>query len=274
MSLYHYTDVNAVHSILRNKKIWLTDIRFLNDSQELHDGFLVLNNTLGNIKRDLFSSIEMKEKAASFIKSMLMDGEKYKSDLEPLYIFSLSDNNDQLSQWRSYGSYAIEFDENELKSYIGDIKPCIYDEQIKIRKSEGVVNSAITTIINDFEKYNGCSGPESIDEIINLEYEVAFFKHGGFEEEKEYRVVIQSAEENYKNNTKFRPIENILVPYIEMDISLDCIKSIQVGPLEKQELACISMEEFVRNIEKEWQVESSNIEYELSVVKSEIPYRE
>ena len=55
MSLFHYTNVHAVQSILSNKKIWLTDIRYLNDSQELHDGFSVLENFFitpyGAIKR-------------------------------------------------------------------------------------------------------------------------------------------------------------------------------------------------------------------------------
>jgi len=34
------------------------------------------------------------------------------------------------------------------------------------------------------------------------------------------------------------------------------------------------MSEFVKKIEKKWQTDSSNIEYELLVEKSDIPYRE
>jgi hypothetical protein len=42
MALYHYTDLNAVYSILKNNKVWMTDIRYLNDSHGLHDGIKVL----------------------------------------------------------------------------------------------------------------------------------------------------------------------------------------------------------------------------------------
>ena len=48
MPLYHYTDVHAVHSILKTKKIRLTDIRFLNDKAELLEGLTVLEETLLN----------------------------------------------------------------------------------------------------------------------------------------------------------------------------------------------------------------------------------
>jgi hypothetical protein len=66
----------------------------------------------------------------------------------------------------------------------------------------------------------------------------------------------------------------MLVPYIEVEISMDCIKSIMVGPVKNQELAYISMQEFVKQKEAMWQDKSGNAEYGLPVIKSEIPYRE
>lgn len=42
MNLYHYTDVNAVKSILERKKLWLTDVRFLNDAEEMSEGFKII----------------------------------------------------------------------------------------------------------------------------------------------------------------------------------------------------------------------------------------
>lgn len=34
MKLYHYTDSHAVKSMLENGKLWLSDIRYLNDHRE------------------------------------------------------------------------------------------------------------------------------------------------------------------------------------------------------------------------------------------------
>ena len=42
MNLYHYKDVNAVKSILERKKLWLTDVRFLNDAEEMSEGFKII----------------------------------------------------------------------------------------------------------------------------------------------------------------------------------------------------------------------------------------
>ena len=46
MSLYHYTSLEAIKSVLENKKIWMTDLRYLNDSQELYHGFEVFKMQL------------------------------------------------------------------------------------------------------------------------------------------------------------------------------------------------------------------------------------
>lgn len=75
------------------------------------------------------------------------------------------------------------------------------------------------------------------------------------------------------DSIKFRQKNDKLIPYVEKYISLDCIKAIHVGPMNDQELAFTSMAAFVRNIEKKWQIETANIEYELTVIKSPIPYR-
>ena len=43
-SLFHYTDIGAVASIIKNNVLWLTDSQFLNDTQELHDGIAQIQN--------------------------------------------------------------------------------------------------------------------------------------------------------------------------------------------------------------------------------------
>ena len=221
MSLFHYTNAQAVHSILSNKKIWLTDIRYLNDSQELHDGFSVLENALQNPKQGLFANLVYKDKAIKCIKSMLFQENTYSEDLEPLYIFSLSATDDLLSQWRAYGTYAIEFDKSALEEHVGTIKKCIYEKNDKKRKATNGLTEAISTVSKEMATCNGCMGPLSTDALIKLVYDAAYFKHDGFTEENEHRIIRQSEyTDNYKD-TEYRTKDNLLVPYIEMEISLD-----------------------------------------------------
>ena len=44
--IYHYTDLNAAKSITENAQVWLTDYRFLNDTEEFTKGYEVLLDAL------------------------------------------------------------------------------------------------------------------------------------------------------------------------------------------------------------------------------------
>lgn len=267
MSLYHYTDVQAVHSILKTRTIRLTDIRFLNDKEELLEGLSVLNETLLN---EIDTNLKYKEEAANVIHHSLINVETSNNDLNPLYVFSLSSEKNQLSQWRAYGSYAIEFDTEQLRENVNILAPCIYDLNEKIRRSTIEVKKSVTVIAKEMEKYEGSLGPCGYDSMIYLMHDAATFKHDGFIEEKESRIIVPESD---LYEIQYRPRNGILIPYIEIKLPLDCIKSIQLGPMENQDLAYISMCNFANQIERDWKIETSNIEYWLNVEKSLIPYR-
>lgn len=269
MSLYHYTNAQAVYSILNNRSIWLTDIRFLNDTEELHDGLTMLEETLIN-HVDVDVEHKYKDQAINAIQHSLINTETAGMELEPLFVFSLSSEKDQLSQWRAYGSYAIEFDQEILKDATSNISTCIYDLLEKVQRSTSEVEKSTKIIANEIETNSGSLGPNSIDALIDIVYGAATFKHDGFKEEKESRILMQA---NDTNPVKYRVKNEILIPYIEIEIPLDCVKSIQVGPMENQDLAYMSMSDYALQVEREWQNETSNIEYWLQVEKSPIPYR-
>jgi len=141
MSLYHYTDAHAVHSILNTRKIRLTDIRFLNDKEELLEGLKTLEETLLN---EIDSDLKYAEDAANMIHHSLISVETSNNDLNPLYVFSLSSERDQLSQWRAYGAYALEFDEELLREHVEILAPCIYNLNEKIKRSTSEVKKSVT----------------------------------------------------------------------------------------------------------------------------------
>jgi hypothetical protein len=267
MPLYHYTDVQAVHSILKTRKIRLTDIRFLNDKEELLEGLSVLEETL---LKEINIDLKYKNEAASVIHHSLINAETSNNDLNPLYVFSLSSEKDQLSQWRAYGSYAIEFDEELLRENVSILARCIYDLNEKIIRSTSEVKKSVSVIAEEMEKHEGSLGPYGYDSMIYLMYDAATFKHDGFIEENESRIIVPDDD---RHETQYRPRNGMLIPYIEIELPLDCIKSIQLGPMENQDLAYISMLDFAKKIERDWQCDTSNIEYWLQVEKSLIPYR-
>lgn len=270
MPLFHYTSADAVHSILLNQKIRLTDIRFLNDSQELHDGIGRLSNALKSPISGLFANQEYKNKAIEYLRNSFGDTISYGIDSEPIFVCSFSRAENLLSQWRAYGNYAIEFEEDLLRESCHNLIPCIYDPKNKSNSTTAALTKAIADISQDMGRNGGCLGEKSLDSLGDLVSLAATFKHDGFSEEQEVRI-INSVEEGDESIT-YTPRGNKLIPYLEVPISLDCIKAIHVGPMSEQDLAYRSMSAFVRRVEKAWQRESANIEYWLRVEQSSIPF--
>lgn len=271
MSLFHYTHAHAVHSILLNRKLWLTDIRFLNDSQELHDGIGNLDNALKTSIPEQSANNDYKNKAIEFLRDSFNDTVSYGIESEPIFVFSLGRVGNLLSQWRAYGNYAIEFDEQQLEEFVPALRPCIYDPNDKVCRALSAVTKAITDISQDMCRSDGCIGITSIDSLGKLVELAATFKDEGFSEEREVRVITRLQEDD--DLITYTPKGNKLIPYLEVPISLDCIKAIHVGPMSDQDLAYRSMSAFVRKIESTWQTDSANIEYWLRVERSSIPYR-
>lgn len=270
-SLFHFTDAQAVHSILLNKSIWLTDLRFLNDSRELYDGVDIFNKSLDNPQHGIFSNYDYKKESTDYLKKAFADGVSFGINEEPIFVFSMSRMGNILSQWRAYGIYAIEFDERMLRDELSILRDCIYSLKDKEDLARNAVAGALAEISQEMGQNDGCIGMKSLDELSNIMEVAATFKDQGFSEEREVRIIKQAPEQD--ESIKYRPKNNKLIPYYEMKISLDCIKAIHVGPMAEQELAFSSMSSFVRKIERNWQIDSSNIEYALEVEKSSIPYR-
>jgi hypothetical protein len=271
MPLFHYTNVYAVQSILLNQKLFLTDIRFLNDSQELHDGIDRLSNALKAPRPGLFVNHDHLNEAVEYLRSAFGDTVSYGIDLEPVFVFSLGRVGNLLSQWRAYGNYAIEFDEKLLREIVPALNPCVYNSKEKVDNAINSVSKALTEISQEMGRNDGCIGNASLDSLGDLIALAATFKDEGFSEEQEVRIITRAGEGD--DSIVYTPKENKLIPRMEIPISLDCIKAIHVGPMSEQDLAFRSISAFIRKVEKDWQINSANVEYQLRVEKSSIPFR-
>jgi len=271
MSIFHYTNVSAVYSILLNRSIWLTDLRFLNDSRELHDGIAVLSKILKKPQLGLFANHNYKKNSINYLRNSISDRTIYGLDDNPIFIFSFSRVENLLSQWRAYGGYAIEFDDKLLSQELSGLKQCVYDQKQKICSAKTAVTRALDKISQEMGRNDGWLGFDSFDSLGELIELAATFKDEGFLEEQEFRIVIQTSTDD--DSIKYSPKNNKLIPYLEKNISLNCIKAIHIGPMADQELAYTAMSSFVKKIKGNWLAESLNGGYELSVKKSSIPFR-
>jgi hypothetical protein len=269
-SLFHYTDVGGVRAILENCELWLTDLRFLNDAQELNDGVVFVLDALRKERKDSNGLGEHFDNAIKLLTSSFDDHVSVWIDDEPTFVCSFSEAGNQLSQWRAYGNYAIEFDRELLSSDL-ELFDCVYNYDDKVSVSEEMVLQAIYGLAGDFKLYDGAAGPDSLENLASLVRMASIFKNESFYEEREVRSVIDLIIPH--PNLRFRQRGNLLIPYTTASFSLECIKSVHIGPMRDQDLAYTSMSAFVSSLLRRHRSNGGGIEHEITVVQSKIPFR-
>lgn len=268
-SLFHYTDVGAVKAILENRELWLTDIRFLNDTQELNDGISYVLEALSSYVSDARLDECYIARAREMLTAVISEHIPYYVDIEPTYVCSFSEASDQLSQWRAYGSYAIEFDREIIADDL-HLFDCVYDQAKKKIEVESVVADAIYRVSEEVKEFDSF-GPESLSATAILVRVASIIKNSSFHEEKEVRSAVDLLLPS--SRLKFRQRGSILIPYLVEKFSFEAIKAVHVGPMPNQDLACTAMQLFVQSIEIQKKNNETKPRHKIEVVKSKIPYR-
>ncbi len=116
--VYYYCNVSTALAVLRDKEVWMTDIRNLNDLNELtgvYNMFFRLLQEYDNERgKRLTGLFEFAHQPGAI--------QLYERPLgaHPYYVACFSKNQDSVSQWVSFGDdghgVAIGFDENQLMS--------------------------------------------------------------------------------------------------------------------------------------------------------------
>ncbi|WP_460093744.1 DUF2971 domain-containing protein [Pseudomonas sp. S2_B03] len=269
MQLFHYTDAAAVMSIVSKEELWLTDFRYLNDAEEMKGGIEYLRSGLSNYQPSLLASWDHLEKAKDIVSDLFEKHVSFGIESHPLFVCSFSSAGDRLSQWRSYGNYAVQFDGDALGEAIS-LSKCVYKRDEKIRHSSSAVGDCISIISNDLKNNNGMLTEQALESYAGLIREALTFKHDAFYEEKEIRCVQACDLRNL--DVQYRARGDILIPYLSVPVSRKFIKAIHVGPMKHQELACKSMESFVRGIQDRNGFDIHFDDY-IAVVPSKAPYR-
>ncbi|CAH6119010.1 TPA: hypothetical protein ACTYPY_005646 [Klebsiella pneumoniae] len=269
--IYHYTDLNAAKSITENAQIWLTDYRFLNDKEEFTNGHEVLLDAL-NEYNDYSGKYPQKfiddiGKAVEFIR----DRGSNEFTHNNIFVSSFSRTPDLLNQWRSYGMYCIELDEVFFRDDEVVVLDCHYlqDEGDALDYAILLIDDHILPNLMNVWKKNKALLSLELSSLIDI-YALSF-KHQAFFDENEIRFVISCSPDDDRIN--FRTRGNLLIPYIPLAFEPQLLKSITIGPIDNQELACASLAMFLEKISRKVRQEQDDIEYCLVVENSELPYR-
>lgn len=224
--VYHYTDLNALISILGKNCITLraTNCLYLNDSNEIIEG-------IESIKR-----VENTNISDSAFRSY--------------YLTSFSQQPDCLSMWGMYAANgsgcAIGFDLDIIsRSFDGFIR-CTYgkeDIDNELRNFLNLLRNGVCTFFPanggsaTFKKNSG----KDLEGMITNQYIATCLgsKNENYRFEDEIRCFIGN---HYnKNEVHFKVKNGMVIPFLNIEIPKDALKSIVIGPTNKSELTIQSI---------------------------------
>ncbi|MGX7654679.1 DUF2971 domain-containing protein [Shewanella putrefaciens] len=272
MELCHYTDVTGLKGIIDNESIWATDIRFLNDREELFAGIEQVKRFLSKISSlsDITESSELSCKEELKLIKEFSKFEEFKSvnlAFEKIlvkklngincYISSFTDKRDNLRQWMSYcpsnAGYCIVFEKDNLvlsereehdSGYTANFSKVYYGnlEELLIEDYTEIINSfALMLSGKEDEVY------KSIHKLVSrFLFHCCTFKNEEFSDESEIRIIMQSTL-NKTNAREYRTKSGLLIPYMKYPTPIKSIKEIIIGPNINSELAKQGLEDYLHN---------------------------
>lgn len=277
--IYHYTNDVGLRGILETGKFWLTDIFALNDPSEVIHGLSYFIEALG---AKIANGHPEGKSIYEFFKVSM-----HKKIL-PLIFFvcSFSSDGNELGQWRAYADngrgFTMGFDtkilekafENDITipghGYMNATFPVTYNDGKLAEIQKDLVERLF--LINPFPREEDLGEDAFKDKLLyslshNSLYPTMFFKHGAYENEKEYRFLqIHSAGTTPIVNYRSRPYS--LIKYREFDWrSLDekVLKKIFIGHSADKPKAL----KFARDCLKKAGINDVDVE----LIESKIPYR-
>lgn len=272
--LFHYTNINALNSILEKNTLWITKADYLNDITEYQ------------YTERLIQEILKQQEVEEYIKVLvdkIIDATRKK--LEKSYILSLSNNNDSLALWSNYTrfegyNFGINLHDFEKLIYEGTAKiitnnekamkciefiedtmylncevkldKVIYDVTEQTKLILEVIESANSFYIkhsNNIES-NGTIVPYIHHIVSTLFSMFIFFKNPCFESEEEYRMVFIMDNDEYKEDgiIHHRISNGAFVPFIKLKFDENIpISSIKIGPRNNADISIKGMKSLMKS---------------------------
>jgi hypothetical protein len=253
--LWHYTSYAGLQGIVESKKIYATDVRYLNDRQE----FVHAKELAAKLAEEVVDSSDAAKAVSGMQKNavgLAFDTGPLRADRLQVMVASFSDAQDQLSQWRGYSGassgVSVSFDLSKIRPPSGVdtgvvFAPCVYD----LKQKKALLQRALSHMVDTLVEWTGdvkeaidknrellkmaanpaadwsshVKGPPLSERLQLAMTKVNFdlvricplLKDSSFSEEREWRLVlpISMNKQLQVHPRQYRPARDTLVPYIE-----------------------------------------------------------
>lgn len=281
-NVFYYTTVSTFRKFAENGCLWASHIRRLNDWQEFELGRTIILGALTDFYNNSGKSVH--NETRNYLKEVITEAKRTMLPYRTLprfgygreytdywnsevYNLSFTTNEDLLSQWKMYAresGVAIEFDFSRAsdfwqKALHGNQERMDFLQKNRIPRRINYDNDQLKKQLKDSIEQIDQDIDQAVWRIICLLEQIPFFKHPGFSQEGESRLIFRP----YKkidgckltsSKVGYREWGHVLVPYLEIycgkskgdvgDLS-ECIGwpvvSVTVGPGNDQDVVFESL---------------------------------
>lgn len=262
--LVHYTNLKGLLGIIESDGFWLSDYRFLNDSEEYFNGC--------RMAKDLIVKISSKPRNKYFSSILGKVFEKLSEKPNKTYfVCSFTKLTDSLEQWRGYANsndaVAIIFKNKqslEISHFaclpVFSPQKVIYDDSVKCKRLLRVISKYSIEFRKDLAAGVRIHEDAWSDRLaIDLTEEFMIFKNSAFSAEQEIRLVVSERDISHFKGVKHRVVGGKIIPYISSSDLYDegfierngtkqlPIIEIIVGPTANQIITIDSLKVFLSN---------------------------
>lgn len=249
--LFHYTGFDSLVGIQSSNAVWAGSIHYMNDAMELVSACDAIEELLA----PLIAFGKDTDLRRDFARSMVEWIGRLRGDTNrSVFVFSLSESESLLSQWRSYTPHgkgvSIGFRPQLLHSMRDSsgfrLAKCVYDaaEQLALLNDlfEKLWETARQQPFNG-KPYAPLPPNTNIFEMYASDiYQVlALIKHSAFREEQEWRLI--SPLHHDLANCEIRAGKSMFVPYLPIDLGAQkpTFARVVLGPTSHKELSMASL---------------------------------
>ena len=281
-TLYHYTSMDGLLGIVASGTIWASDSRYLNDRTEAtHFRDLLCAHIRERIGAQPSERGPLEEILAAMEST----------PMQQAFVASFSEDGDSLSQWRAYcqagagfsiGVNTGAFRTGSVPSFsppslatpspiaqrLAKVRYLPEETTPSLDRLLDSVQQVVSAVLNMipgslFPGFEVVGKAEAV--ALLTSFVAPIYKHEGFSEEHEWRLVIGRVNEPMPGR-KFRPGKSMLVPYVEAAPQTEesyFIKEVIVGPTPHPGLSKESVEALFQALNHP----------EVTVRESKLPYR-
>jgi hypothetical protein len=257
-TVYHYTSLAGFQGITQDGYVWATHSDYLNDASEARHLLSVITKNVRDwkIQEDIDYS-SARSQLLSFIEEPIATQH---------FIASFSEVGDSLSQWRAYckqGGVSLGISPHSLLSadVVNQAGVRIRDVDLNLFKVRYISHESFSEATDGLLEFFSIWLEQAEDDAQRrMLYEnvlgslVCHYKHAGFLEEREWRLVVSEESPSRDLQLDFRPSVSSLIPYVQVRLfgnraetrSLDqIVTEVIVGPGSHMELNRRAIERYL-----------------------------